>query len=81
MDDSPRQHDCLSCALCNAELRGGKTVYRGFDLTFCSSQCRNIVALSDRDPEKAKHTLRQPVNNNIPFFGSSPAAQVAHQSP
>ena len=75
MDASPRQSEFMSCALCSTCLAGGKTVYRGFDLTFCSSQCRNLVALSGRDPEEAKRTLQQPKASGIPFFSSN-AVQV-----
>ena len=70
----------LQCALCNTSCTRGKPVYRGFDFTFCSSQCRNLVALSDRDPQQAIRNLmtRPP---EVPFFPCSrPGHVVRHES-
>lgn len=71
MSDCQQRAHTLSCALCKTSTAGGKTVYRGFDFTFCSSQCRNLVAMSNRDPQEAIKNMTAGRALDIPFFSFS----------
>ena len=77
MSDCQQRAHTLSCALCKTSTAGGKTVYRGFDFTFCSSQCRNLVAMSNRDPQEAIKNMTAGRALDIPSSASRAQSRQA----